>query len=100
MINVRDARQIVASYSCHRKTGNLVSVSQMAAFAGESPEWARRTLMLAVMDGTMRLVKSSSSGGSLVCQVISQEDAEYNALSLRASTLSECSRIQRIADSM
>ncbi len=98
MIDVRDARQIVASYSCHRKTGTLVSTSQMAAFAGESPEWARRTLMLAVMDGTMRLVKSSPSGGSLVCQVISQSDQDYNALSLRASVLTQCDRIAREAE--
>ncbi len=94
--NVRDSRMMAASFSSHRKAGTLVSTSQMAAYAGESPEWARRTLMLAVMDGSMRLVKSS--GGSIVCEVISQEDQDYNALLLQASTISECNRIAREAE--
>ncbi len=96
MINVRDARMMAASYSCHRKTGNLVSVSQFAAYCDETPSWARKALMLAVMDGKMALVRSS--GGSLVCQVISQSDQDYNALSLRASVLTQCDRIAREAE--
>ncbi len=96
MINVRDARQIVASYSCHRKTGTLVSTSQMAAFAGESPEWARKALMVAVMDGTMALVRSS--GGSLVCRTIDSNEAKMNALALQASVLTQCDRIAREAE--
>jgi hypothetical protein len=54
--------------------------------------------MLAVMDGTMALVRSS--GGSLVCRTIDADEAKLNSLQLQAGILSECNRIQRIADSM
>ena len=98
IIDQQKAASLVASFGFHKKVGSLVSTSQMAAFADCQPEQARRILMNGIMSGSMRLVKSS--GGNIVAQVIGKEEQRYNALMLEASTLSECSRIQSIADSM
>ena len=98
IIDQSKAKSLVAAFGCHRPTGTLVSVSSFSAFSDCSPEESRRVLMAGVMDGSLKLVRSS--GGNLVCQTIDREEQEYNALLLQASAISECNRIQRIADSM
>ena len=95
-IDQQKANSLVASFGSHRKVGTLVSTAQMAAYADCSAEESRRVLMAGIMSGEMKLVKSS--GGSIVCELISQDDKEYNALMLQAGQINEVNRIAREAE--
>ncbi len=91
IIDQRAAAGLVAAYGSHKKVGSLVSTSQMAAFGGVSMEESRRILMNGIMSGSMKLIQSS--GGSIVCEVVSKDQQNYNALLIEASCLTECNRI-------
>ena len=91
IIDQKVAQSLVASLGCHRPTGTLVSVSSFASFADCSLEEARRSLCYGVMDGSLKLVKAS--GGNIICQTISSDEQECNALMLSASAINEANRI-------
>ena len=91
IIDQSKAKSLVAAFNFHKPVGTLISVSSMAAFSDSSLQESRRILMCGVMDGSLKLVKAS--GGNIICETISSDERECNALMLSASAINEANRI-------